>query len=66
VLIPKPQLTRAAATNRHFIGGFFEIERLLRNLRAFRRIFSRIDRLELVFIAFIYFVLVIETLRQQC
>ena len=41
-----------------------EIERLFRKLKGFRRLFSRFDRLDLVFIAFIYFVLVIETLRQ--
>ena len=40
-----------------------EIERLFRRLKAFRRIFSRFDKLDLVFIAFIYFALVIEALR---
>jgi transposase len=41
-----------------------EIERLFRRLKSFRRIFSRFDKLDLVFIVFIYFVLVIEALRQ--
>ena len=41
-----------------------EIERLFRRLKGFRRIFSRFDKLDLVFIAFIYFVLVIKALRQ--
>jgi transposase len=40
-----------------------EIERLFRRLKGFRRIFSRLDKLDLVFIAFIYFALVIEALR---
>ena len=40
-----------------------EIERLFRRLKGFRRIFSRFDKLDLVFIAFIYFALVIEGLR---
>ena len=40
-----------------------EIERLFRRLKGFRRIFSRFDKLDLVFIAFIYFALVIEALR---
>ena len=40
-----------------------EIERLFRRLKAFRRIFSRFDKLDLVFIAFIYFALIIEALR---
>lgn len=41
-----------------------EIERLFRRLKGFRRIFSRFDKLDLVFIAFIYFALVVEALRQ--
>ena len=40
-----------------------EIERLFRRLKGFRRIFSRFDKLDLVFIAFIYFALIIEGLR---
>jgi hypothetical protein len=31
--------------------------------QGFRRIFSRFDKLDLVFIAFIYFALVVEALR---
>jgi transposase len=41
-----------------------EIERLFRRLEGFRRIFSRFDKLDLVFIAFIYFALVIEAVRE--
>jgi transposase len=40
-----------------------EIERLFRRLKGFRRIFSRFDKLDCVFVAFIYFALVIEGLR---
>ena len=40
-----------------------EIERLLRRLKGFRRIFSRFDKLDLVVIAFIYFALIVEALR---
>ena len=43
-----------------------ETERLFRRLKGFRRIFSRFDKLDLAFIAFIYFARIIETLRQQC
>ena len=41
-----------------------EIERFGRRLKGFRRIFSRFDKLDLVFIAFIYFALIVEALRQ--
>ncbi|HVO23555.1 MAG TPA: IS5/IS1182 family transposase, partial [Candidatus Margulisiibacteriota bacterium] len=40
------------------------IERLFRRLKGFRRIFSRFDKLDLVFIAFIYFALIVEALRE--
>jgi transposase len=40
-----------------------EIGRLFRRLKGFRRIFSRFDKLDLVFIAFIYLALVMEALR---
>jgi transposase len=40
-----------------------EIERLFRRLKGFRRIFSRFDKLDVVFIAFLYFALIIEALR---
>ncbi len=40
-----------------------EIERLFRRLKGFRRIFSRFDRLEVIFLAFLYFALIVETLR---
>ena len=40
-----------------------EIERLFRRLKGFRRIFSRFEKLDLVFIAFIHFALIVEGLR---
>ncbi len=40
-----------------------EVERLFRRLKGFRRIFSRFDKLDLMFIAFINFALIIEALR---
>jgi len=39
-----------------------EIERLLRRL-GFRRIFSRFEKLDVMFIAFINFALIVEALR---
>jgi transposase len=40
-----------------------EIERLFRRLKGFRRIFSRFDKLDVMFIAFLCFALVVEALR---
>ena len=39
-----------------------EIERLFRRLKGFRRIFSRFDKLDVVFMFFIYFALITDTL----
>jgi transposase len=40
-----------------------EIERLFRRLKGFRRIFSRFEKLDSLFIGFIHFVLIMESLR---
>ena len=40
-----------------------EIERLFRRLKAYRRIFSRFDKLDVMFTAFIHFALITEALR---
>lgn len=40
-----------------------EIERLFRRLKGFRRIFSRFDKLDVMFIGFIHFALITEALR---
>ena len=39
-----------------------EIERLFRRLKGYRRIFSRFDKLDVVFMFFIYFALITDTL----
>ena len=39
------------------------VERLFRRLKGFRRIFSRFEKLDVVFLAFIYFAFIIEALR---
>jgi transposase len=40
-----------------------EIERLFRRLKGFRRVFSRFDKLDVMFTAFIHFALIVEALR---
>ncbi len=39
-----------------------EVERLFRRLKGFRRIFSRFDKLDKIFLFFIHFSLVVEAL----
>ena len=40
-----------------------EIERLFRRLKGYRRIFSRFDKLDVLFLGFITFALIHDTLR---
>jgi transposase len=40
-----------------------EIERLFRRLKGFRRIFSRFEKLDALFLGFLTFALVVEALR---
>ncbi len=40
-----------------------EVERLFRRLKGFRRIFTRYDKLDVIFLGFITFALIVEALR---
>jgi len=40
-----------------------QVERLFRRLKGFRRIFSRFDKLDVVFSFFIYFALIIDNIK---
>ena len=40
-----------------------EVERLFRRLKGFRRIFSRLDKLDVVILAFLNFAVIVEALR---
>ena len=40
-----------------------EVERLFRRLKGFRRIFSRFDKLDVLFLGFLNFALIAEALR---
>ena len=40
-----------------------EVERLFRRLKGFRRIFSRFDKLDLIFLGFLNFALIVDALR---
>ena len=40
------------------------VERFFRRLKGFRRVFSRSDKLDVMFLAFLHFALIVEALRQ--
>ncbi len=40
-----------------------QYERLFRRLKGFRRIFSRFEKLDIVFLGFVYFAFIVEALR---
>ena len=40
-----------------------EVERLFRRLKGFRRVFSRFDKLDVMFAGFIHFALIVDALR---
>ena len=40
-----------------------EIERLFRRLKSYRRVFSRFDKLDVLFLGFIVLALIVEALR---
>ena len=40
-----------------------EVERLFRRLKGFRRVFTRFDKLDVMFAAFVHFALIIDALR---
>ena len=40
-----------------------EIERLFRRLKGFRRVFTRFDKLDVLYQAFVHLALIVEALR---
>lgn len=40
-----------------------EVERLFRRLKGFRRVFSRFDKLDVMFAGFVVFALIVDSLR---
>jgi transposase len=63
VVPPNPQRTEPWKLKKAWYRRRNEIERLFRRLKGFRRIFSRFDKLDVMFMAFLCFALVIEALR---
>ena len=63
VVPPKSNRLQPWEYNREMYKRRNEIERLFRRLKGFRRIFSRFEKLDVMFIGFIYFALIVEALR---
>ena len=63
VVPPKSNRVNAWEYDRQMYKRRNEIERLFRRLKGFRRIFSRFEKLDVMFIAFINFALIVEALR---
>jgi transposase len=63
VVPPNPNRCKPWRYNKALYTRRNEVERLFRRLKGFHRIFTRFDKLDLMFIAFIYFALSVETLQ---
>ena len=64
VVPPKLKRLNKWQYNKQFYKKRNEVERLFRRLKAFRRIFSRFDKLDLMFTAFIHIALIADA--QSC
>lgn len=62
VVPPKSNRVEPWQYNKEMYKKRNEIERLFRRLKGYRRIFSRFDKLDVVFMFFIYFALIADTL----
>ena len=63
VVPPRTQRLRPWEYDRAMYRRRNEIERIFRRLKGFRRIFSRFDKLDVMFIGFINLALIFEALR---
>jgi transposase len=63
VVPPKSNRLAPWSHNRELYKKRNEIERLFRHLKGFRRIFSRFEKLDLVFLAFLNLALIFEALK---
>lgn len=63
VVPPHPNRVSPWQYNRAMYKRRNEIERLFRRLKGFRRIFSRFEKLDVMFLGFINFALIVDGLR---
>ncbi len=63
VVPPKSNRINPWEYNRALYRKRNEVERLFRRLKGFRRVFSRFDKLDVMFTAFIHLALIFEALK---
>ena len=63
IVPPHPNRLEPWAYDRALYARRNEVERLFRRLKAFRRIFTRYDKLDVMFLGFIHFALIVDALR---
>ncbi len=63
VVAPKSNLREPWAYDRELYKKRNQVERLFRRLKGFRRTFSRFEKLDVVFMAFICFAFIVEARR---
>ena len=66
VVPPKKNRRRPWDYDRELYTRRNEVERLFRRLKGFRRVFTRYDKLDEMFCAFILLALIFEALRDLC
>ena len=64
VVPPKRNRREPWPYNRGLYKKRNEIERLFRRLKAYRRVFTRFDKLDRMYLCFVCFALIVEALRQ--
>ncbi len=63
VVPPNPLRLRPWRLNRLLYRRRNEVERLFRRLKGYRRVFTRFDKLDGMFIAFVHLALIFDALR---
>ena len=63
VVPPRQTRRKPWAYDRQLYKRRNEVERLFRRLKGFRRIFTRFEKLDVLFLGFIVFALIVEALR---
>ena len=63
VVPPNPNRLLSWEYDRFIYRRRNEVERLFRRLKGFRRVFSRFDKLDLMFASFVLFALIVDALR---